>query len=206
MRTLGLAIACCITLLSAPGGAQTHAVPAAHVEVSKAATTLPGPTYAWVAMPAQLQAEFDRRVQDPQLRTRLQAALDRALQAKGYRRTDDPRKADIAVAYRVGVRDVQQAQVRESGLASAREAAVECRSDGCSQIVTQGANGVPAIKVDTIDTVEGGLMVEVLQPADIRVLWRALYRGSVRAKDTRPVDLDDIAKRTLADLPRAPVR
>lgn len=206
MRTLGLAIACCLALLSAPSSAQTRAVPAAHVDVSKTATALPGPTYAWVPMPGQVQAEFDRRVQDPKLRTRLQAALDRALQAKGYRRTDDLAQADIAIAYRVGVRDVQQTQVRESGLASAREAAVECRSDGCSQIVTQGANGVPTIKVDTVDTVEGGLMVEVLQPADIRVLWRALYRGSVRAKDRRPVDLDAIATQTLADLPRAPAR
>lgn len=204
MRTLGVALACCVALLSAPAMAQSRAVPAATVEVSKAATALPGPSYAWVPMPGRLEAEFDRRVQDPKLRTQLQAALDRTLQAKGYRRTDDLRQADIAVAYRVGVRDVQQAQVRESGLASAREAAVECRSDGCSQIVTQGTNGVPTIRVDTIDTVEGGLMVEVLQPADIRVLWRALYRGSVRAKDTRPVDLDAIAKRTLADLPRAP--
>lgn len=206
MRTLGLALACCVTLMSAPCLAQTRTVTAAHVDVSKAATALPGPTYAWVPMPGQMQAEFDRRVQDPKLRTQLQTALDRALQAKGYRRTDDLRQADIAVAYRVGVRDVQQTQVRESGLASARETAVECHSDGCSQIVTQGANGVPTIKVDTIDTVEGGLMIEVLQPADIRVLWRALYRGSVRAKDTRPVDLDAVAKRTLADLPRAPAR
>lgn len=206
MRTPGLAIACCLALLSAPCLAQTRAVPAAHVEVSKAATALPGATYAWVPMPGQLQAEFDRRVQDPKLRTQLQAALDRTLQAKGYRRTDDLPRADIAIAYRVGVRDVQQAQVRESGLASAREAAVECRSDGCSQIVTQGANGAPTIKVDTVDTVEGGLMIEVLQPADVRVLWRALYRGSVRAKDKRPVDLDAIAAQTLADLPRAPAR
>ncbi|MBF6024563.1 DUF4136 domain-containing protein [Lysobacter niastensis] len=207
MRTLALVLACC-TALSAAMPATAAQEPSAHVEVSQSAASLPGPTYAWVPMPARLSAESDPRVQDPQLRARLQASLDKALQAKGYRRIDDLRQADIAVAYRVGVRDVQQATVRESTtLASAPETAVECSlGAGCSQIVTQGENGVPTIKVHTVDEVEGGLMVEVIQPSDIRVLWRALYRGSVRAKDAKKVNLDAIATRTLEQLPRAPAK
>lgn len=206
MRTPGLVLACCTALSAAglsPAEAQSRQAPAARVEVSMAATSLPGPDYAWVPMPPRLSAESDPRVQDPGLRARLQASLDKALQAKGYRRTDNLRQADIAVAYRVGVRDVQQTSVRETGLRNAPETAMECRSDGCSQIVTQGTDGTPAIRVDTIDTVEGGLMIEVIQPSDIRVLWRALYRGSVRAKDAGSVDLDAIATHTLAQLPRA---
>ena len=46
-------------------------------------------------------------------------------------------------------------------------------------------------------------MIEVIQPSDYRVLWRALYRGSVRAKDAGTVDLDEVATRTLKQLPRA---
>ena len=206
MRTLGLAMACCTALSVAsmwPARAQTRNAPAAQVEVSKPAASLPGANYAWVPMPARLPAESDPRVQDPQLRARLQASLDRALRAKGYQRIDDLRQADIAVAYRVGVRDAQQASVRDTGLESARETAVECRSDGCSQIVVQGADGAPTIKLDSVDMVEGGLMIEVIQPSDLRVLWRALYRGSVRAKDAGSVNLDAIATRTLDQLPRA---
>lgn len=209
MRTLGLVLGLC-TALSAtatwPVDAQTRKEPTAQVKVSLPAASLPGPDYAWVPMPPRLSAESDPRVQDPALRARLQASLDKALQAKGYRRIDDVRQADIAVAYRVGVRDLQQASVRETGLRSAGETAVECRSDGCSQIVTQGSDGVPTIKVETIDTVEGGLMIEVIQPSDIRVLWRALYRGSMRAKDAGALDLDTIAARTLEQLPRAPAK
>jgi hypothetical protein len=206
MRTIGLALTCCAAICAAavwPGPAQTRESPT--VEVSQSATSLPGPTYAWVPMPARLPAESDPRVQDPQLRARLQASLDKALQAKGYRRIDDVRKANIAVAYRVGVQDVQQTSVRESGggLQSAPETAMECHAGGCSQIVTQGENGVPTVKVSAVDIIEGGLMVEVIQPSDIRVLWRALYRGSVRAKDARSINLDAIAKRTLEQLPRA---
>ncbi|UNK48717.1 DUF4136 domain-containing protein [Lysobacter sp. S4-A87] len=174
--------------------------------MSKSATSLPGARYAWVAMPPQLAAEFDTRVQDPKLRQRMEASLDKALQAKGYRRTEDIRQADIAVAYRVGVRDTEETTVRDTGLASANEAGVQCKAGGCSQIVTKGANGVPAVKLDTKDIVEGGLLVEVLQPDDIRVLWRALYRGSVQAKHRGPVNLDDVAAKTLAELPGASKR
>ncbi|MGO4222884.1 DUF4136 domain-containing protein [Lysobacter sp. TAF61] len=177
--------------------------PDGQVQVSKPATSLPGKRYAWVDMPPQLAAEFDKRVQDPKLRQRLQASLDKALQAKGYTRTDDLRQADIAVAYRAGVRDTEETTVRDTGLASANETAVECKAGGCSQIVTQGANGVPEVKLDTKEMVEGGLLVEVLQPGDIRVLWRALYRGSVRAKAGHKVNLDSIATQTLAQLPGA---
>ncbi|HEY0503388.1 MAG TPA: DUF4136 domain-containing protein [Lysobacter sp.] len=197
----------CLAIIVATGPADAQArTPNGQVDVSLRAASLPGPTYAWVPMPARIAAESDPRVQDPQTRARLQAALDAALQAKGYRRVDDVRQADIAVAYRAGVRDVQQATVRDDSLESAREAAVECRAGGCSQIVVKGDNGVPTIRVDQVDVVEGGLMVEVIQPSDIRVLWRALYRGSLPAKDAGAVNLDAIAKRTLADLPKAPVR
>lgn len=207
MRMLGFVLACCTALSAAApsrADAQTRRSPTAQVKVSLPAASLPGPDYAWVPMPPRLSAESDPRVQDPALRARLQASLDKVLQAKGYRRIDDLRQADIAVAYRVGVRDLQQASVRETGLRSAGATAVECHSDGCSQIVTKGSDGAPSIKVDTIDTVEGGLMIEVIQPSDIRVLWRALYRGSVRAKGGGAVDLDAIAARTLDQLPRAP--
>lgn len=208
MRTpaFALVVGTLLATLMPAAVAQSRKQPVAQVDVSKGATSLPGPTYAWVPMPARLEAELDQRAQDPAFRTRLQASLDKALQAKGYRRIEDVRKADLAVAYRVGVRDVQQTSVTERAAqgGSLRESAVECGPGGCSQIVSQGAGGVPTFKVHTVDTVEGGLQVEVIQPSDIRVLWRALYRGSMKAKDTGHVNLDAIATQTLASLPRAP--
>ncbi|WP_206860928.1 DUF4136 domain-containing protein [Lysobacter changpingensis] len=208
MRTpaFALVVGTLLATLMPAAVAQSRKQPVAQVDVSKGATSLPGPTYAWVPMPARLEAELDQRAQDPAFRTRLQASLDKALQAKGYRRIEDVRKADLAVAYRVGVRDVQQTSVTERATqgGSLRESAVECGPGGCSQIVSQGAGGVPTFKVHTVDTVEGGLQVEVIQPSDIRVLWRALYRGSMKAKDTGHVNLDAIATQTLASLPRAP--
>ena len=209
MRTLAFALVCATLLATMPAAhAQSRKQPTAQVEVSKGATNLPGPTYAWVPMPAQLKAELDQRAQDPAFRTRLQASLDKALQAKGYRRVDDVRKADIAVAYRVGVRNVEQASVTErmqqGGVVP--ESAVACGPYGCSQILSKSAQGVPTFKVHTVDTLEGGLQIEVIQPSDIRVLWRALYRGSMKAKDQGKLDLDAVATQTLAALPRAPAK
>jgi len=210
MRTLAFALVCSTLLVfSMPAAdAQSRKQPTAQVEVSKGATSLPGPTYAWVPMPARLQAELDTRAQDPAFRTRLQASLDKALQAKGYRRVDDVRKADLGLAYRVGVRNVEETSVTErkqqGGVVP--ESAVACGPMGCSQIVSKGSDGVPTFKVHTVDTIEGGLQVEVIQPSDIRVLWRALYRGSMKAKDKGKLDLDAVATQTLASLPRAPAK
>lgn len=210
MRTLAFALVCgtLLATLVPVAHAQSRKQPAAEVDVSKGATSMPGPTYAWVPMPARLQAELDKRAQDPAFRTRLQASLDKALQAKGYRRIDDVRKADLAFAYRVGARDVQQTSVKETTRqgGSIRESAVECGPGGCSQLVEHGAGGVPTFKVKTVDTIEGGLQIEAIQPADIRVLWRALYRGSVKAKGHGTVNLDAVATQTLASLPKAPAK
>lgn len=182
------------------GAAQT---PSPQVEVSKAATSLPGPSYAWISMPQRLKAEADIRVQDIQLRARIKSAIDKALQAKGYRLATGA-KPDFQVAYRVGVRDVQDVKMKkDSEPASAPEAAIECRAGGCSQIITRGDDGTLAMQVETTDYVEGGLLVEILEPAEIRVLWRALYKGTVHPKDGSQARLDSIAIETLAQLPKA---
>ena len=204
MRHLRLALACCTALLvlaAPPLMAQKGKQPTGQVEVSKPAASLPGPTYAWVPMPARLSAEFDQRAQDPKLRGRLQAALDKALQAKGYVRASSMAEADLAVAYRVGVRDTQESIVHE-GMDSAGASAIRCSGGDCSQIVLPGDQGMATI--ETQDLIQGGLMVEVLKPNEIRVLWRALFKGEIQAKDRGKVNLDAIAKKTLAQLPKAP--
>ena len=171
------------------------------VKVSKAATALPGPSYRWVAMPQVKAVQSDARIQDPEMRARLQAALDKALQAKGYRLSDDPTQADFIVAYGVGVQDVQEATVVESGSAGTAQAGVACHPDGCSQLVIMGTDSTPVMKVVTTDYVEGGLLVEVIEPRTLRVLWRALGRGVVTRGDRTQARLDAIATNVLAPLP-----
>lgn len=175
--------------------------------MDKSATTLPGPRYAWVAMPAQLPAEQDRRVQDPAFREHLQAALDKALQAKGYQPASGPSQADFFIAYRVGVQDVEEVLVKETPApqtAPTPQAAIQCGAGGCSQLVTRGDAGQPVLKTSVRHGVEGGLLIEVLEPNSIRVLWRTLERAAVKRGDAKPARLDAIARQTLAGLPAAP--
>jgi len=186
-------------------GAVARAAPSSQVTVSMPATRLPGLRYAWVPMPAQLPAESDPRVLDPQFRERLQAALDKALQAKGYQRVPSPVQSDFLVAFRVGVRDGEQTLLRNEGVGSqpTPQATVECNSDGCSQMVVPGGDGAPVMDIKRTRFVEGALQIEVIEPKSIRVVWRALNRGTVKRSDGSASRLDAIARETLAQLPPA---
>lgn len=181
----------------------TAAPPKSEVTVSKRAQSLPGMRYAWVASPTALDAESDPRVQDAEFRTRLQAALDQALQAKGYRLAESRSQADLLVAYRVGVRDLDEVQVKQSAPVDTPESAIVCTDGGCSQLVMQGSDEVPVLKMKTDEKLQAGLLVEVVEPRSIRVLWSALNRGTIDRKDVGKVHLDAVATATLASLPSA---
>lgn len=191
-----VALAACYTVPTPEG-------PRAHVTVRVPAASLPGATYAWVDMPAQLQAEQDVRVQDPAFRAHLQAALDGALADKGYTPAADPARADFIVAFRVGVRDVQEVSSVSGvrGEVDQREAGVECSGGSCSQLVTRSDDGLPVFKMKTADAVEGGLLVEALEPRTVRVLWSAYNRGTVERDLSRDAALEAVARDTLSALP-----
>jgi hypothetical protein len=195
--------ACClaVSLLVWPGVPAHAAQP--RVTVSKSAASLPGPVYSWFPMPKVLPIESDPRVADAKFRGQLQAALDKALQAKGYRLAAAGAKPDFIMAYRVGVRDVTQTTVDESAGSSAPQSTVQCGSEGCSQIVISGNNGAPQLKVESESSVEGGLLIEALEPGTVRVLWRALNRGTVKPGALSQERLDTVARSTLAQLPAA---
>ncbi len=200
-------VALCLAVFAASSApvAAAPATPSTQVTVSMPAQRLPGLRYAWVPMPAQLPAESDPRVLDPQFRQRLQASLDKALQAKGYQRVASPAQSDFLVAFRVGVSDTEQTLVRNEGVGSqpTPQATVECNSEGCSQMVVPGGDGAPVMDIKRTRYVEGGLQIEVIEPKSIRVVWRALNRGTVKRNDGSAKRLDAIARETLAQLPPA---
>jgi hypothetical protein len=182
-----------------PSAART--APAGHVTVSTPASVLPGQGYAWVPLPATTSAERDARVQDEQFRAELQAALDRALQAKGYRPVDRA-SAAFLVAHRVGVRDLRETQpVQAEPAGTTPMAAIKCTGAGCSQLVVSNDSGEPVLRYRTTERTEGGLMIEVIEPRSIRVVWSALNTGTVRPGEWTPARLDAVAVQTLADLP-----
>lgn len=70
------------------------------VQVTVAATQLPGARYAWAPMPTEYTEQADPRVLDTAFRQRLRNAMDSALAAKGYQRVEDAAQADWRAAYR----------------------------------------------------------------------------------------------------------
>lgn len=204
VRATASLLLCCMLAATAacsfsPSAARAPA-PAGHVTVTTQASVLPGQGYAWVPMPAPTAPERDARVQDAQFREALQASLDRALQAKGYRLVD---RADAAfvVAHRVGVRDVNEvlAVPGEAGAVTPM-AGVKCSGGSCSQLMVTG-EGTPAQRTRSSERTEGGLLVEVIEPRSVRVVWRALNTGTVRPGEWTPDRLDAVATQTLSGLP-----
>lgn len=175
--------------------------PGGQVTVKMPATAMPGKRFAFVPVPATTAPEQDARVQDAQFRARLQEALARALQAKGYTRVTQRAQADFLVAWRVGVRDLRDVvPVRAEPGGATPQAEIRCSGDGCSQVVSRGDDGSPVVRYAKSDRVEGGLLVEALEPKSIRVVWRAVNTGTVTGKGEQ-ARLDAVARQTLAQLP-----
>src|SRR6476469_9056352 len=132
-----------LALLFAAGPPSSlHAAPATQVTVSKPTASLPGPRYKWVAMPAQRAEEHAPQVQDARFRAELQAALDKALQAKGYRLAEAGTKADVIVGYRVGVRRIEETTVEDIPAGDGTPmAAFQCSGGDCSQVAVMGSEG-----------------------------------------------------------------
>ena len=195
-----LGFACGLALVIVAGGAvAADPLARSQVTVSKRAVSLPGPTYVWARSPEVKEIEKHAKLQDPQLRTRLQAALDKALQAKGYRPATDPTQADFVIAYRVGIREAQEVTMQGDQGATPLSV-LTCDWDDCSQLVVMN-DSTPTMKLVSTEHAEGGLMIEVVEPRTIRVLWRALNRGEVKRGDGRQATLDAIAANTLKQLP-----
>lgn len=182
------------------------------VSVTRISTSLPGPRYAYVATPDDIHAEgtgaeATANLQSSQFRKRLERALDKALQSKGYVPASGPAEADFFIAYQLGVHQVEQVLVKEipsPHSAPVPQAAIECTAGGCSQLVTASAGGVPTLKTSVKQSMEGDLLVEAVEPGTIRVLWRASGKGTVKRGDGRQSRLDAVAAQVLGDFPALP--
>lgn len=198
MSAVGLACGLALTFVAGSARAEER-LSRSPVEVSKRAVSLPGPSYTWAESPQVKDVEKHASLQDPKLRARLQAALDKALRAKGYHEAADRTKADFVIAYRAGIREAQEVTMQGDQGATPLTI-VTCDWADCSQLVVMN-DSTPTMKVVTTDHAEGGLMIEVIEPRTIRVLWRALNRGEVKRGDGEQASLDAIAANTLKQLP-----
>ncbi|UWX04239.1 DUF4136 domain-containing protein [Pseudoxanthomonas sp. NC8] len=191
----GLAAACSFSPTAA------RSTPAGNVTVTKPASVMPGQGFAFAPMPAVTAPEQDPRGWDEAFRGRLVQALDKALQAKGYRPV--PLAEPILWSpWRVGVRDVREVHAtRVDDGDATRMAGVKCTGGSCSQLVIRGEDGAPVVRYSAQERTEGGLMVEMVESGSLRVIWSALNTGTVRPGGGQQERLDAVAARTLEQLP-----
>jgi hypothetical protein len=200
---LAAALACMACLPGLPAVAQAG-TPSSQVTVSKRAASLPGSSYRWIEMPAQRAEEQDTHLRDARFRAELQAAFDKALLTKGYQPAKAGTHPDFLIGYRVGVRRVEETTVHDLPAGDGTPlAAFQCSGGDCSQMAVMGSAGEPVMKLETAKRTEGGLLVEVIEPGTIRVLWRALNRGTVKPGKVTAARLQKVAADTLKSLPAA---
>jgi hypothetical protein len=201
-RVFLVAFACFACVLGASSAVQ--AASSSQVTVSKRAASLPGTSYRWIEMPAQRAEEQDTHVRDARFRAELKAALDKALLTKGYQPAKAGTHPDFIIGYRVGVRRIEETTVHDLPAGGGTPlAAFQCSGGDCSQMAVMGSAGEPVMKLESAKRSEGGLLVEVLEPGTIRVLWRALNRGTIKPGKITPARLDKVAAETLKSLPAA---
>lgn len=155
----------------------------ASVSASSGAAVTPGSTFAWAPADAAAQAAADPRIADPTFQSRLQQAIETALSAKGYRRADDPKSAQLLVAYHVGLQPKTATTVRQT---------VDPRYGSCgyySCVQSWGVYGPPSVDVRRINYTEGRLVLDLVDAASGKLAWRAV--------STKRVDHDQASQETL---------
>ena len=107
----------------------------------------------------------------------------------------------VQKAVELGAHAVQPVQAETGG--TTPMAAIKCSGGSCSQLVVRSDTGAPVSRdrYTTVDRTEGGLLVEMVEPAALRVVWSALNTGTVRPGDATQARLDAIATQTLEQLP-----
>ena len=141
-RVFLVAFACFACVLGASAAVQAGT--SSQVTVSKRTASLPGTSYRWIEMPAQRAEEQDTNVRDARFRAELQAALDKALLAKGYQPAKAGTHPDFIIGYRVGVRRVEETTVHDLPTGGGTPlAAFQCSGGDCSQMAVMGSAGEP---------------------------------------------------------------
>ena len=166
---------------------------------SGSAAVAPGATYAW-APPLPGAKSRDPRIDNDIIRNRIKSAVDANLAAKGYRRIDDPRQANLLVAYHLGVQSKTEYQVDTFG----GPPGVACGFRGCIAGYGWGMYGPPTTSVTPINYTEGQLMLDLTDSASGQLAWRAVSKKRVDSNDSDQASIDAVVADMVKALPGNP--
>lgn len=166
----------------------------ASVSASSGAAITPGATFAWATPDAAAQAAADPRIADPGFQSRLRQAIETALGAKGYRPADDPKTAQLLVAYHVGLQGKAVTTVRQTV-----DYRYSCGYYAC--VRNWGEYGPPPPDVKKINYTEGRLVLDLVDTASGKLAWRAVSTKRVDREQASQETLNAVLADTTRSLP-----
>ncbi|MFN7552523.1 MAG: DUF4136 domain-containing protein [Pseudomonadota bacterium] len=160
-----------------------------------------GATYAWQPVQRTRPEEIDPRVDNDIVRGRIERGLHRAFDAKGWR-SADAAGADYLLSFRVGVRDRSETRTELRDPNPFPDTRIVCGRRGCMPISVWGWYGPPVATTRTIEYVEGGVMIDLVERATGRLVWRSTIADRlVRPRMPSQEETDAAMARAVADLP-----
>jgi hypothetical protein len=161
-----------------------------------------GQSYAW----AQARQDFTGQgsaVADNQIvRGRLEAAIGRNLQAKGYRAAADPGQADVLMSYHVGLQQKTETRV-DSTPSMMAPVGMGCGRYGCHGGWSWGYYGPPETSVSTYNYTDGQLIIDAVDRRSNKLLWRTIYQDKVTSKSADQAAIDKAVDQAMKAAPPA---
>lgn len=155
-------------------------------------------TFRWVEAPPV--SVGDPRIDDSVLQARVRLAVNRELEEKGFKRVDSG-DADMLVNYLVTVEEKMTGQnVNDKYGYSPGTGWTQGERQGWSW----GLGGYDAPSVPVTYYEEGSVIIDMIDPATKRLIWRGSARTVVNADsddETRRQRLNDAIRRVLAEFP-----
>jgi len=133
-------------------------------------------TWSWGTRDTVSRYEMDPAAQNPMLHQWVQGAMEREMEARGFRQVGSPGEAVLVVTYHIGLKRDTELQTTSTGVS------MYGGYGGWYGGYGWGMYGAPTYGSSTTREVEyatGGLLVYIRDRATGRVAWRGLFKSDV---------------------------
>lgn len=197
--------------LSSPGsilgaGAMLLLLACAHGIGSDRDNTLPTPagsTYAWGGSSGDsLPGEIDLASNDSPLAGRVERAIDRQMQSRGWRLVD-PAQADFLVHYAAGVSTQTRPVFAYPSSSWLPPGQFVCAAARCTyqRQFSMGHSGPSDPSVKEVSYRQSTLMIELEEAGSGHLTWRGLWKHEATGRQPTEERVNQVVAQTMQDLP-----
>jgi hypothetical protein len=193
MRVLLLVLACMAVAGCASGGGRVSTLAGPDFSLAQ------GQRWAWQSpLAAGREAPTDPRVDNDIVRGALEHAVAGAMAGRGFERAQNPADAGYLIAIRVGLRT--RSETREVPSPWIPRQRVVCGPRGCIPVLdVWGLHGPPPPATRTVEYLEGGVMLDIIDAGSGQLVWRGTIEDRVQPGRMPPQATIDAAIRGLVE-------